>query len=91
MANVGDVLSEEFPGKLPTSENIEFDLKNTDYQELIKYQQHNVNVVSAIRVTQDIEDVIMGLQDSTKLIVTFSRGIACNYWKEFTNKFQLDD
>lgn len=91
MANIGRVLDKNFLDKLSTSVNQELDPENSDHKELINYWRQNPKTMAAIVTAQESEDVIMGLRDSNKLIVTFMSEITCNYCKELKNKFQPED
>jgi hypothetical protein len=91
MAYMAHVLDEKFLDKLPNSENMYLDPKNTDHQDWMKHQQQNEKAMTEIVEGQESEDVLLELYDSNKLTVTSPGGIAPNYWKESKNMFQPND
>ena len=91
MTNLGHVLDESFVGKLQYSKTLELDPKNSGHKEWAKCWRQNTTVVAAIVGAQESEDVILGLQGSNTVTITFPSEIASTNWKELKNVFQSDD
>ena len=91
MANLGHVLKESFVGKLPSSKTMELSENTPEHKAWAKYRRQNATVGAAIVEAEENEDVILGLQESNELTITWPSGVAPNMWKELKNMFQPDD
>ena len=86
VADLEHVIGASFVGKLPSSKTMEFSDNTQEYTLWFKHRQQNAKVGAAIVAVQESEDVILGLQESNELAITWPSRVAPNVWKELNRR-----
>ena len=90
-ANMGHVLEKTFSAKLPTSEKMELDESIPEHKQFSKYRQQNVKAGAVILAAQENEDVILEIQESNTMLLTWPSGTVPDMWKALEDLFQPED
>ena len=91
LAIMAHVLEPEFSTKLPSSETMELDETDPAGKEFAKYRQQNAKAAAVLIAAQESEDVILAIQESNTMLVTWPSGTAPDMWKTMEDIFQPDD
>merc|ERR1712086_834780 len=85
------VLEPEFNGKLPSSKTMELDESDPASKQVAKYRRQNTKAAAVLIAAQESEDVILAIQESNTLLVTWPSRTAPDTWKALEDIFQPDD
>ena len=91
MTNMGHVLEKIFPAKLPTNETMELDESIPEHKQFAKYWRQNAKAGAGILPAQGSEDVMLALQESNKLLLTWPSETAPDTWQALEDIYQLGD
>ena len=90
-ANMGHILEKGFLAKFPTSKTMEFDESIPDHKQFAKYRRHHVKAGAVLLAAQESEDVILAIQESNTLLLTWPSDTALDMWQALEDIFQVDD